>query len=56
MGKVSNLMKKSLDSDPFHDDRYIKIKVESYNGKINTDFQDNYIPIEGFHCVYLSVD
>ena len=54
--KVSNLMKKGFDSELLYDDKYVKTKVESYNGKINTDFQDYDIPNEGVYCVYFSVD
>ena len=33
----------------------MKTKVKSYNGKIDTNLQDNDIPNEGEHCVCLSV-
>ena len=28
---------------------------KSYDGKINTNFHDNGVPKEGFHCICLSV-
>ena len=32
-----------------------KLKLRSYEGKVNTNFHDNGITEEGFHFIYLSV-
>ena len=53
--KVGNLIKKGLDSKLVYDNKYIKSKVKSFGGKINTKFYDNDFPYEGVHCVCLSV-
>ena len=40
----------------FHDNnKYIKAKINLYNGKKNTDFQNNKIEEEGVHYSCLSV-
>ena len=35
--------------------KYLKAKIKSYNGKINTNFHDNKIPKEGSQFICLSV-
>ena len=42
--KVSNITKNEFDSNPVYNEKYIKTKIKSYNGKINTN---NKIPKEG---------
>ena len=46
--KIKNSLKKEFDSKPVYNEKYLKAKTKSYNGKINTNFHDNKIPIEGF--------
>ena len=53
--KVSNIIKKQFDSKPVYNDKYIKTKIKSYNGKINTNFHNNNIPKEGSQCICLSL-
>ena len=36
--------------------KYLKTKIKSYNGKINTNFYSNKIPKEGSQYICLSVD
>ena len=49
-------IQKGLDSEPVcKSQKYLKIKIKSHEGKINTNFHDNSVPKEGSHCVYLSV-
>ena len=36
-------------------EQYLKTKIKHYDGKINTNFNDNEVPEEGSHCVCLSV-
>ena len=38
------LLEKRLDSDSAYDNKYIRTKTKSYDGKINTNFQSN-----GYH-------
>ena len=45
--KVSNIIKKEFDSKPVYNKKYLKSKIKSYKGKINTK--------EGSHCIYTSV-
>ena len=53
--KVTNIIYKELDSDPVYNKKYIKTKIKPCNGKINAHFQDNKIPIEGSHFIFLSI-
>ena len=42
--KVSNIIKKEFDSKPEYNEKYLKTKTKSYNGKINTNSHYNDIP------------
>ena len=53
--KVSNFMKKGFDSEPVYKDKYLKTKMKSYEGKINTNFHHVNISKEGSLCICLSV-
>ena len=45
--KVSKITKKEFDSNPVYDEKYINTKLKSYNGKINTNCNDNKILKQG---------
>ena len=47
--------KKEFYSEPIYDEKYLKAKIKSYNGKINTNFHNNKIPKEGSPFICLSV-
>ena len=53
--KVKNSIKKEFDSKPVYNERYLKVKIKSYNGKINTNFHNNKIPTEASQFICLSV-
>ena len=53
--KNKNSIKKELDSEPVCNEKYLKAKIKSYNGKINTNFHNNKIPKEGSQFICLSV-
>ena len=53
--KVKNSMKKEFDSEPVYKEKYLKAKIKSYNGKINTKFHNNEIPKGGSQFICLSV-
>ena len=53
--EVKNSIKKEFDSQPVCKEKYLKAKIQSYNGKINTNFHNNKIPWEGSHCMCLSI-
>ena len=55
MQKVRNGIKKEFDSEFVYDERYLRINIKPYNGKINTNFHDNKIRKEGSQYNYLSV-
>ena len=55
MEKVKNTIKKEFDSEPVYNEKYVKAKVKSYNGKISTSFYKNKIPKEGSQFICLSV-
>ena len=44
MKKGSHIIKKEF--EPVYNEKYLKTKIESYNGKINTIFHNNKIPKE----------
>ena len=39
--KVKNSVKKEFDSKSVYIEKYLKTKIKSYNGKINTNFHNN---------------
>ena len=55
--KVSSLMNIKFDSEPVYggNDKYIKTKIKSYEGRINTNFQGKKIPKENtsYKCLSL---
>ena len=53
--KVKNSLKKDFDSEPVYNEKYLKAKIKSYNGKISTNFHDNKIPRGGSQLICLSV-
>ena len=36
--KISNSLKRGFDREPVHIEKYLKDKIKSYEGKINTNF------------------
>ena len=44
-----------MNSEPVYNEEYLKAKIKSYNGKINTNFHNNKIAEEGFQFICLSV-
>ena len=53
--KVKNRIRKEFDSETVYNEKYLKAKIKSYNGKINTNFHNNKIPKEGSQFICLSV-
>ena len=53
--KFKNTIDKTFESDPVYNEKYLKAKIKSYNGKIITIFHNNKIPKEGSQCICLSV-
>ena len=51
--KVKNSLKKEFDSEPVYNEKYLKAKIKSYNGKINTNFHGNKIPKKGSQLIWL---
>ena len=52
---MKNNLKKEFNSEPVYNEKYLKAKIKSYNGKINTNFHNNKIPREGSQFIYFSV-
>ena len=48
LGKVKNIVKKEFDSEPSYNEKYLKAKINSYNGKINENFHNEKIPTGGY--------
>ena len=55
MEKVKKSLKKEFDSEPVYNEKYLKAKIKSFNGKINSNFHDDNIPKEGSQFICLSV-
>ena len=53
--KVKNSIKKEFDSEPVHNQKYLKAKIKFYNGKINSNFHNNKISKETSQFICLSV-
>ena len=49
--KASNIIKEEFDSKPVYNRKYLKLKLKSYNGRINTNFCNNKIPKESSQCI-----
>ena len=52
--KVKNSIKKEFDSGPVNE-KYLKAKIKSYNGKISPNFHNNKMLKEGSQFICLSV-
>ena len=46
---------KKFYSEPVYNKKYLKAKIKSYSGKINTNFHNNKIPKEGSQFICLLV-
>ena len=51
--KVSNSIKKGFNSEPAENEKYLEIKIKSYEWKLNTHFHDDKISNEVSHCICL---
>ena len=45
--KVKNNLKKEFVNEPVYNEKYLKAKIKSYIGKINSNFKNNKIPKKG---------
>ena len=45
--KVSSITKIEFENKPVYNKKSLKTKLESYNGKINTNLHNNKVPKEG---------
>ena len=53
--KIKSSPKKEFDSEPVYNEKYLKAKIQSYNGKIRTNFYSNKIPKEDSQYICLSI-
>ena len=53
--KVYNSVKKEFDNGPVYNNIYLRIKIKSYEDKINTIFHYDKMLKEGSHWICLSV-
>ena len=53
--KSATIWKKNLALNLYTNEKYLKTKIKSYNGKININFHNNKISKEGSQCICLSV-
>ena len=53
--KARKSIEKRFNSKLVFNEKYLKTKIKSFEDKIITNFYDNGIPKDGFHCVCLSV-
>ena len=52
--KLSNIIRKEFDSESMYDEKCLKAKIKSCEGKIDANFCDNRLP-KGSHCIRLSL-
>ena len=52
---VQNSIKKEFDGEPVYNEKYLKAKIKSYNGKTTQIFHNNKISKEGSQFICLSV-
>ena len=52
---IRTLMKKEFGNRHLYDEKCLKTKIKSYDGKVNTYFHGNKTAKEGVHCACLSV-
>ena len=52
--KVQNSIKNEFDSEHVYNEKYIKAKIKSHNGKININVCNNKMPKEGSQLICLS--
>ena len=53
--KVKNSIKREFEDEPVYNEKYLKAKIKSYNGKININFHNNKLSIEDSQFICLSV-
>ena len=53
--KFKITIKREFNDEPVYNEKYLKSKIKSYNGKINTNFHNKKIPREGSQFICLSV-
>ena len=53
--KSATASKKKINSEPVYNEKYLRTKIKSCEGKINTNFHNNKIPKEGSKYICLSV-
>ena len=44
--RLKIVSKRDFNSEPAYNEKYLKAKIKSYNGKVNTNFHNNRIPKE----------
>ena len=52
---IKNSIKKRFDSEPVCNEKHLKVRIKSYNGKINTLFHNSKITKEGSYLICLLV-
>ena len=55
MEKSLKKYQKELDREALYNEQYLKAKIKSYNGKVNTNFHYNEIPKKDSKFIHLSV-
>ena len=53
--KVSNTIKKRFDIESVYNEKYLRTKIKSFEGKIRTNLYGDGIPKEGSQCICLSI-
>ena len=53
--KLKNSIKKEFNIEPVYNEKYLKAKIKSYNGKFNTNIHNNKLSREPSQFICLSV-
>ena len=48
--RIKDLAEKGLDIAIIHNEKYLSTKIKSYEGKMETDFHDDGLPLERTPC------
>ena len=54
--KVKNSLKREFGWKSVNNKKYLKARIKSYNGKINTNFHNNKIPTEDCLSIHLLIN
>ena len=52
--KIKKTLNIKFHSMPIYDEKYIKSKIEEFNGAVNTNFWSDAVQKQGMHCTFIA--